>query len=154
MTPTVRRRRRDADADGATPTARSGYGARSKSLWWSTERAATDRPVEGRRAAWKPRAEHRARTDEPARQRTKGPSRARNLGRAADGNPRGAFVGEPGTRSSWPTGKERCCGQCRRVLNTPHQAGSKHEGWSVCAQIFPKPCEPAGGNVRGLPLSR
>ena len=51
MTPTVRRRRRDADADGATPMARSGDGARSKSLEWSTERATTDRPVGGRRAA-------------------------------------------------------------------------------------------------------
>ena len=71
---------------------------------------------------------------EPARQRTKGPSRARNLGRAADGNRRGAFVGEPGTGSSWPTGKETDGGQCRRVLNTPHQAGSKHGGMGiVCA---------------------
>ena len=91
---------------------------------------------------------------EPARQRTKGPSRARNLGRAADGNRRGAFVGEPGTGSSWPTGKESYGGPCRRVLNTPHQAGSKHEGWSVCAHILPKPCEPAGRDVRGLSLSR
>ena len=41
----------------------------------------------------KPRAEHRARTDEPARQRPKGPSRARNLSRAADGKKRGASVG-------------------------------------------------------------
>ena len=31
--------------------------------------------------------------NEPARQRTKGPSRARHLSRAADGNPRGALVG-------------------------------------------------------------
>ena len=31
-----------------------------------------------------------------------------------------------------------------------HEAGSKHGGWGVCAQIFPQPCEPAGRNIRGL----
>jgi hypothetical protein len=31
-------------------------------------------------------------------------------------------------------GKERCCGQCRRVFNTPHRAGSKYGGLDgVCA---------------------
>ena len=43
-------------------------------------------------------------------------------------------------------------GQCRRVLNAPHQAGSTHEGWGVCAHIFPKPCEPEGRNTRAQSL--
>ena len=55
-------------------------------------------------------------------------------------------MGWPGTRSSWPTGKERGGGQCRRVFNTPHQAGSKHGGLGgVCAHLSRRRANPRAG---------